>query len=62
MKIDIRKAYDSVRWDFLKGLLIALKFPNRFVSYILVCVETVTYVIVLNGESSEFFPGRQGLR
>lgn len=31
MKIDVRKAYDSVSWELLKELLVALKFPQKFV-------------------------------
>ncbi|XP_022869849.1 uncharacterized protein LOC111389190 [Olea europaea var. sylvestris] len=31
LKIDIRKAYDSLSLDFLKGVLEGLYFPSRFI-------------------------------
>ncbi|KAL2937102.1 hypothetical protein RDABS01_020551 [Bienertia sinuspersici] len=33
LKIDIRKAYDSVQWGFLKEMLESLNFPGKFVSW-----------------------------
>lgn len=31
MKIDIHKAYDSVRWDFVQQVLRVMKFPVKFI-------------------------------
>lgn len=62
MKVDIRKAYDSVMWDFLTDLLIAYKFPQRFLEWLVPCIHTVSYLLVLNGEATEWFNGKQGLR
>jgi len=33
MKIDIRKAYDTVNWVFLEGLLAVFGFPAQFTSF-----------------------------
>lgn len=27
LKVDLSKAYDRVRWDFVESVLVALKFP-----------------------------------
>lgn len=32
MKIDIRKAYDTISWEFLEKVLLALHFPTIFVN------------------------------
>lgn len=31
MKIDLRKAYDSISWDFVEEILYALQFPRGFI-------------------------------
>ncbi|KAL9662431.1 hypothetical protein QQ045_027264 [Rhodiola kirilowii] len=37
-KIDLRKAYDLVNWDFLDDMLNALRFPAKFISWVSMCV------------------------
>ncbi|XP_022861876.1 uncharacterized protein LOC111382204 [Olea europaea var. sylvestris] len=56
LKIDLRKAYDSVNWDYLKNVLKGLDFPAKFIGWIMKCISTPTYSIVLNGdtENSDF--------
>ncbi|XP_074283310.1 uncharacterized protein LOC141607861 [Silene latifolia] len=62
MKVDLKKAYDSVNWDFLEGMLAALDFPEPFVTLVMECVRTASYSLVLNGNSFGFFKGQKGLR
>ncbi|KAL0281750.1 UNVERIFIED_CONTAM: hypothetical protein Sradi_7290800 [Sesamum radiatum] len=50
IKIDIQKAYDSVRWDFLLETLHLFKFPLQFISWIEQCVTTAAFSIALNGD------------
>ncbi|KAL9685328.1 hypothetical protein QQ045_022776 [Rhodiola kirilowii] len=61
-KIDLRKAYDSIDWGFLTSMLIYLKFPSKFISWIEMCVHSASYSIMINGNMFEFFAGRRGLR
>ncbi|XP_074278368.1 uncharacterized protein LOC141601959 [Silene latifolia] len=35
MKIDLKKAYDSIEWDYIKQMLKALGFPRRFILWIM---------------------------
>lgn len=35
MKIDLKKAYDSVFWEFVEELLTCLKFPNIFITWVM---------------------------
>jgi len=60
IKIDFRKAFDSVQWAFLRHLLLLLGFPDRFVHLVMTCVETASYSVAVNGELFGFFPGKCG--
>ena len=62
MKIDFRKAFDSVQWPFLCQLLLLLGFPSRFIHLIMQCVETASYSVAVNGSIYGFFPGMNGVR
>jgi len=62
IKIDLRKAYDSVSWDFLAEMLEGLLFPSRFIHWIMECVSSTSYSIALNGGIYGMFKGRKGLR
>ncbi|XP_011100858.1 uncharacterized protein LOC105178970 [Sesamum indicum] len=61
LKVDIRKAYDTVEWDFMIAVMELFGFPSTFVKWIEVCVTT-TFSIALNGKPHGFFPGARGLR
>ncbi|XP_057958496.1 uncharacterized protein LOC131151259 [Malania oleifera] len=62
LKIDLKKAYDSVAWPFLKEMLIHLRFPAEMISWIMEYVTTTSYSISLNGRFFGFFKGSKGLR
>ena len=62
MKVDLRKAYDTVNWEFLEDVLIGLRFPALFIKWIMQCVSTTSYSISINGSLHGFFKGEQGLR
>nr|TKS08437.1 hypothetical protein D5086_0000103180 [Populus alba] len=62
LKVDFRKAFDSVQWPFLDSLLRHLVFPGRFVSWIMQCVSTTSYSIAINGDIHGFFQGHSGVR
>ena len=56
------KVYDRVEWDYLRALLLKLWFEARWVRFVMVCVTSTTYSVMLNKESKGYvFLGR-GLR
>lgn len=62
IKIDLQKAYDGVNWDFLQAILCQLGFNGMFIGWILACVSSVSFEVLVNGgKSDQFKPGR-GLR
>ncbi|XP_074299688.1 secreted RxLR effector protein 78-like [Silene latifolia] len=62
LKVDLKKAYDSVSWSFLEEMMIALNFPGQFIGLVMESVRTATYSLVLNGDMFGFFKGKKGLR
>ncbi|CAH8263184.1 unnamed protein product [Arabidopsis lyrata] len=62
LKVDISKAFDSVRWDFLLIALQAYQVPLVFINWIKACVCYPSFSVSINGVTSGFFKGRTGLR
>ncbi|KAK4384062.1 Retrovirus-related Pol polyprotein from type-2 retrotransposable element R2DM [Sesamum angolense] len=62
LKVDLRKAYDTVEWDFLIATLRVFGFPAVFIRWIEECVTSAHYSVVVNGGVHGFFAGARGLR
>ncbi|KAK4384069.1 Transposon TX1 uncharacterized protein [Sesamum angolense] len=57
LKVDQRKAYDTVEWDFLIATLQMFGFPDMFNGWIEKCVTSAHYSVVVNGGVHGFFAG-----
>jgi hypothetical protein len=55
LKLNLSKAYDRVSWLYLKMLLIHLGFDIDFIRWIMGCVSSATFVVLVNGAPSPFF-------
>lgn len=62
VKLDFAKAFDSVSWSFLKDVLLARGFPNRWIKWIDHLLTSSSSRVLLNGTDSEFFSHKKGLR
>lgn len=62
IKLDMMKAYDRVSWEFLKFMLQKFQFTEQFIRLIMRCVTSLSILILINGESSQFFCPSRGLR
>nr|XP_016460087.1 PREDICTED: uncharacterized protein LOC107783619 [Nicotiana tabacum] len=62
IKIDLKKAYDMVRWEFLEEVLKGYGFPIPFIHWIMLCVTTTTFTVKVNGGGFGYFEGKRGLR
>ncbi|KAL0313727.1 UNVERIFIED_CONTAM: hypothetical protein Scaly_2906900 [Sesamum calycinum] len=60
LKVDLRKAYDTVEWDFLSAVLHLFGFPDIFIGWIEECVTPMFSVCIK--EPSRVLQGLQGLR
>ena len=61
-KLDIAKAFDSVRWDYLLTLLQKLGFPDRWREMIARLLSTSCSRIILNGVPTRPIQHGRGLR
>lgn len=62
LKVDLKKAFDSVRWDFIIGIIRALSIPETFINWIYQCISTATFSVSINGASAGFFNSTRGIR
>nr|XP_023920135.1 uncharacterized protein LOC112031661 [Quercus suber] len=49
LKIDMSKAYDRVNWNILKAVLTIMKFDSKWINWIMECVSSVEYTLLING-------------
>jgi hypothetical protein len=62
LKLDMSKAYDRVEWKFLEKMVRRLGFDEKWIRLIMECVSNVTYQIKVNGELTDKFKPKRGLR
>ncbi|XP_010687249.1 uncharacterized protein LOC104901378 [Beta vulgaris subsp. vulgaris] len=62
LKVDLSKAHDRIRWEFVEIMLRRMNFPEIWVTWIMQCITTVSYSILVNGEPSKVFRPSVGLR
>ena len=56
------KAYNRVNWNFLKAVLLFMNFGTTWVNWIMECISTVQYSLLVNGSPSKPFHLSRGLR
>ena len=61
-KLDIEKAYDHIRWDFLLQILKRMGFDSKWISWINRCISTTSFSVLFNGSHTGFFWSSRGLR
>ena len=62
LKLDKSKAYDRVEWPFLEEIMRKLGFNERWINLMMVCVKSVTYSILMNGEPCGMIQPTRGIR
>jgi len=62
IKLDLQKAYDRVNWEFIHVVLLHLGFNEVFSNWILYCISSVNFEILVNGGQSESFKPSRDLR
>ena len=62
LKLDIAKAFDTVRWDFLLEVLDRMGFGCRWRAWITALLASASSTVLLNGVRGRWFKHRTGLR
>ncbi|XP_074283452.1 uncharacterized protein LOC141607999 [Silene latifolia] len=62
IKVDIRKAFDSIQWVFISNMLTGLHFPATFIKWAMGCITSTWFTLKINGSQCGFFPGKSGVR
>lgn len=61
-KVDFKKAYDKINWDFLVDVLRMEGFSAKFVDWTISSIENGKVAIMVNGKVGPYFPTKKGLR
>ena len=55
IKIDLEKAYDRIRWPFIRETLQEARLPQVMVEVIMNCVTTMSMKMLWHGAPTEVF-------
>ena len=62
IKLDMAKVYDRVHWSFLQKVLGAFGFEDEWIDWVMSCVNSTSFSVLINGEHSDLFGASRGLR
>lgn len=62
LKMDVSKAYDRLKWDFLKVIMQKMKVNKQLMKIILKYLANSWFSVRINGQNRGFFTSTRGLR
>ena len=62
VKLDFRKAYDSIRWSFVDYVMEKMGFRYTWRKWVMNCISSTSMSIPINGSPTELFNMEKGLR
>lgn len=62
LKVDLSKAFDRMDWDYLEWIMPLYGFPSKLIMWIMGCIRSTEFSVVLNGDGDGFFKPKCGLR
>ncbi|XP_013674098.1 uncharacterized protein LOC106378528 [Brassica napus] len=62
IKTDMSKAYDRVEWIFLETLFMKMGFARLWIDWVMSCIRSVSYTVLMNGEEFGHITPERGIR
>ena len=62
LKANLEKAYDKMNWSFVRFVLLAFGFHQRWIKQVMLCFSLVSMNVMLNGSLFQSFHPKRGLR
>lgn len=58
LKLDLKRAYDDVDWEFLRVILLTVGFEVKLTDCIMSCVSSASFVVLINKEAMDYLRWR----
>ncbi|KAL9683503.1 hypothetical protein QQ045_015325 [Rhodiola kirilowii] len=62
IKLDFKKAYDMVSWDYLRSVQLSMGFGSKWIGWMTECYSSASLSILINGSPTKEIPMERGLR
>jgi hypothetical protein len=62
IKVDLDKAYDRLRWTFIRETLEDIGLPSNLINFIMECISSVSMRVLWNGSMTREFNPQRGIR
>ncbi|VFQ66026.1 unnamed protein product [Cuscuta campestris] len=62
IKIDIAKAFDTLRWDYLEAILKEFSFSRQVIGLFLANLKGTMLLVLINGQPTGYFPMSRGVK